>query len=151
MLGVVFRAYAKAADHVLGDLPGGPRGYQVLSSAIGEPARNQGSIGADLGIDRTILTYLIDDLEKAELVARRPDPADRRSRLVVATAKGRETWESRREALEHVEAHVLGALPAGGAESFRSMLQTVACSAQARDPLTDLCEAVTEARGEKRP
>ncbi|MEU4159456.1 MarR family transcriptional regulator [Actinoplanes sp. NPDC026670] len=151
MLGVVFRAYAKAADHVLGDLPGGPRGYQVLSAAVGEPSRNQGAIGADLGIDRTILTYLIDDLEKAELVARRPDPADRRSRLVVATDKGRETWQSRREALKHVEAHVLGALPAAGAESFRGLLQAVACSAQARDPLTDLCEAVSAVRGEGPP
>jgi DNA-binding MarR family transcriptional regulator len=148
MLGVVFRAYAKAADHALGDLPGGPRGYQVLSAAVGEPPRNQGAIGADLGIDRTILTYLIDDLEKAELVARRPDPADRRSRLVVATTKGRETWQSHRDALRHVEAHVLGALPADGAESFRSLLQAVACSAQARDPLTDLCEAVNAVRGE---
>ncbi len=151
MLGVVFRAYAKAADHVLGDLPGGPRGYQVLSAAIGEPPRNQGAIGADLGIDRTILTYLIDDLERAELVARRPDPADRRSRLVVATAKGHETWQARRDALRRVEAHVLGALPPADAESFRVLLQAVACGAQARDPLTDLCEAVTEARtGEAR-
>jgi DNA-binding MarR family transcriptional regulator len=149
MLGVVFRAYAKAADHALGDLPGGPRGYQVLSAAVGEPPRNQGAIGADLGIDRTILTYLIDDLERAELVARRPDPADRRSRLVVATTKGRETWQARRDALHHVEAHVLSALPPADAESFRRHLQTVACSAQALDPLTDLCEAVTAARGDK--
>ena len=50
MLGVVFRAYAKAADHALSDLPGGPRRYQVLSAAVGEPPRNQGAIGQDLGI-----------------------------------------------------------------------------------------------------
>jgi DNA-binding MarR family transcriptional regulator len=127
----------------LGDLPG----YQVLSAAVGEPPRNQGAIGADLGIDRTILTYLIDDLERAELVARRPDPADRRSRLVVATTKGRETWQTRRDSLQHVEAHVLGALAPTDAESFRGLLQTIACSAQSLDPLTDLCEAVAAARG----
>jgi DNA-binding MarR family transcriptional regulator len=148
MLGVVFRAYAKAADHALSDLPGGPRGYQVLSVAIGEPSRNQGAIGQDLGIDRTILTYLIDDLERAGLVARRPDPADRRSRLVVATARGRETWQSRRDALQHVEAHVLSALAPEDAGRFRDLLQAVACNAQRLDPLTDLCQAVTAARGE---
>jgi DNA-binding MarR family transcriptional regulator len=149
MLGVVFRAYAKAADHALSDLPGGPRGYQVLSAATGEPPRNQGAIGQDLGIDRTILTYLIDDLERAGLVARRPDPADRRSRLVIATAKGHETWQARREALQHVEAHVLGALGPEDADRFRGLLQAIACNAQHLDPLTDLCEAVTAARGEE--
>jgi DNA-binding MarR family transcriptional regulator len=148
MLGVVFRAYAKAADHALSDLPGGPRGYQVLSAAIGDPPRNQGAIGQDLGIDRTILTYLIDDLERAELVARRPDPADRRSRLVMATPKGHETWRVRREALQHVEAHVLGGLAPEDGERFRGLLQAIACNAQRLDPLTDLCEAVGTARGE---
>ncbi|MEV4279125.1 MarR family winged helix-turn-helix transcriptional regulator [Actinoplanes xinjiangensis] len=148
MLGVVFRAYAKAADHALGDLPGGPRGYQVLSAAVGEPPRNQGAIGAELGIDRTILTYLIDDLERAGLVARHPDPADRRSRLVIATTEGHETWQSHRDALQHVEAHVLSALAPADAASFRGLLQSIACSAQARDPLTDLCEAVAQVRPE---
>ncbi|SDT31242.1 DNA-binding transcriptional regulator, MarR family [Actinoplanes derwentensis] len=145
MLGVVFRAYAKAADHVLSDLPGGPRGYQVLTSAVGDPPRNQVAIGQELGIDRTILTYLIDDLEKQDLVARRPDPADRRSRLVVATEKGREIQAAHREALRHVETHVLGTLPAEDSVAFRALLQRVACEAQTRDPLKDLCEIAAEA------
>jgi len=80
MLGVVFRAYVKASDHALRDLPGGPRGYQILTAAVGEPPRNQGAIAEDLGIDRTVLTYLIDDLERLDLVARRPDPAEVQAR-----------------------------------------------------------------------
>lgn len=144
MLGVVFRAYAKAADHVLGDLPGGPRGYQVLGAAVGDRPRNQVAIGQELGIDRTILTYLIDDLEKQDLVARRPDPADRRSRLVVATEHGREVWAVHRDALQRVEAHVLGTLPGEESATFRDLLQRVACDAQTRDPLKNLCDVVTE-------
>jgi DNA-binding MarR family transcriptional regulator len=148
MLGVVFRAYVKAADHALDGLPGGPRGYQVLTAAVGEPARNQGAIAEELGMDRTVLTYLIDDLERLDLVARRPDPADRRSRLVTATGPGHAEWQRRRDALRRVEAHVLGPLPAADAEVFLGLLQRLACRAQALDPLTDLCEAASQVKQE---
>jgi DNA-binding MarR family transcriptional regulator len=144
MLGVVFRAYVKASDHALHDLPGGPRGYQVLTAAADEPPRNQGAIAEELGLDRTVLTYLIDDLERLDLVARRPDPADRRSRLVTATARGRTEWRRRRDALREVEEHVLSPLPAADTAVFLGLLQRLACRAQALDPLTDLCEAARE-------
>ena len=35
-LGVVFRRYAKAAAAALEDVPGGPRGYQVLATTNSE-------------------------------------------------------------------------------------------------------------------
>ncbi|WP_238433467.1 MarR family winged helix-turn-helix transcriptional regulator [Micromonospora tarensis] len=71
MLGIVFRGYVRAAEHVLTDIPGGPRGYHLLTAAISGPARNQGALAEELGIDRTVLTYLIDDLERPGFVARR--------------------------------------------------------------------------------
>jgi DNA-binding MarR family transcriptional regulator len=142
MLGVVFRAYVKAVDHVISDLPGGPRGYQLLAAAVRDEAGNQGAIAEELGIDRTVLTYLIDDLERLELVVRRPDPADRRSRLIVATDNGRAVWEQRQEALRRVESHLLSALAPEDAATFRALLQRLACGAQARDPVESLCEVV---------
>ena len=148
MLGVVFRAYIKASDHALRDLPGGPRGYQVLTAAAGDPPRNQGAIAEELGIDRTVLTYLIDDLEKLGLVARHPDPADRRSRLVVATDKGRATWRRLQDELRRVEAHVLSPLPAADATSFRALLRQLACRAQSLDPITDLCEVAQKVKAD---
>ncbi|MGC5051782.1 MarR family winged helix-turn-helix transcriptional regulator [Micromonospora sp. DT48] len=150
MLGVVFRAYIRAADHAVGDLPGGPRGYQVLTSADREPARNQGAIAEELGIDRTVLTYLIDDLERDGLVVRRPDPADRRSRLVTLTEAGREAARQRRTALEAVESRLLRELSPEQAGTLRTLLRQVACAAQAVDPLTDLCQ-VAEAAVERPP
>jgi DNA-binding MarR family transcriptional regulator len=151
MLGVVFRAYVKASDHALRDLPGGPRGYQVLTAAVGDPPRNQGAIAEDLGIDRTVLTYLIDDLERLDLVARRPDPADRRSRLVVATGAGRTTWQRRQDELRRVEAHVLSPLPDADAASFLALLRQLACRAQTLDPLSDLCEVAQRVKSDERP
>jgi DNA-binding MarR family transcriptional regulator len=144
MLGVVFRAYVKAAELALHDLPGGPRGYQVLTAAVGEPPQNQGAIAEELGIDRTVLTYLIDDLERLNLVTRRPDPADRRSRLVVATGQGRAAWQQRQDALRHVEAHVLSPLSPADTTTFLALLQQLACQAQALDPLSNLCEVALQ-------
>jgi DNA-binding MarR family transcriptional regulator len=151
MLGVVFRAYVKASDHALRDLPGGPRGYQILTAAVGGPPRNQGAIAEDLGIDRTVLTYLIDDLERLDLVARRPDPADRRSRLVVATAEGRATWQRLQDELSRVEAHVLSPLSAADTATFQSLLRELACQAQNLDPLTSLCQVAVLASGGQTP
>ncbi|MFJ6169297.1 MarR family winged helix-turn-helix transcriptional regulator [Micromonospora orduensis] len=151
MLGIVFRGHVKAAEHALTDFPGGPRGYQVLTAAVNGPARNQGAIAEELGIDRTVLTYLIDDLEGPGFVARRADPADRRNRLVDVTDAGRAAWEQRRRALRQVESHLLGALTPAESATLRALLQRVACSTQATDPLRDLCEVVEQVRPEPDP
>src|ERR1700687_2849425 len=72
-LGVIFRAYIKAANAVVCDIPGGPRGYQILVAAVQHQADRQGALAQRLGVDRTVMTYLIDDLEEAGLVERRAD------------------------------------------------------------------------------
>jgi DNA-binding MarR family transcriptional regulator len=146
MLGVVFRSYVKGADTAVSDLPGGPRGYQVLTSAVQDGACNQGTIALRLGIDRTVLTYLIDDLEHLDLVERRPDPSDRRSRLVEATDNGRAVWAKHREALGHLETQILGALAPDDAARLRTLLRHVACRLQALDPPENLCEVVQQAQ-----
>ncbi|MFF4880694.1 MULTISPECIES: MarR family winged helix-turn-helix transcriptional regulator [unclassified Micromonospora] len=151
MLGIVFRGYVRAAEHALTDFPGGPRGYQVLTAAINGPTRNQGAIAEELGMDRTVLTYVIDDLERPGFVARRADPADRRSRLVDVTDAGRAAWEQRRRALRQVESHLLGALSPAESATLRALLQRVACSAQAVDPLRDLCEVVAQVQPDPTP
>lgn len=153
-LGVVFRAYARAAGEAVSDVPGGPRGFQVLAAAAQEVAANQGTLGQHLGIDRTVLTYLIDDLERAGLVERRPDPADRRSRRIVATDQGREVLIQRQEILRKVESHLLGVLGADTA-TFRILLQRLASHANALAPLSNACDvaadALDQATGEHTP
>jgi hypothetical protein len=76
-LGMIFRAYVEAAHAAVADLPGGPRGYQVLSAAAQGTVNSQLALAQHLGVDRTVMTYLLDDLEAACLIERRPDPADR--------------------------------------------------------------------------
>jgi len=146
-LGVVFRAYVKAVDEVLSHLPGGPRGYQVLAAAAQETTAGQGALAQRLGIDRTVMTYLIDDLERAGLVERRLDPDDRRNKRIVATALGRERSEAARSRLKAVEDHVLAALEPGDRSTFRGFLQRLAVRAQAADPVRDACQVVEELDG----
>ncbi|NUR51901.1 MAG: winged helix-turn-helix transcriptional regulator, partial [Hamadaea sp.] len=88
-LGVLLRAYQSTVVTELGDFPHGPRGYQTLTEVVRGEHPSQLALAAYLGIDRTVMTYLIDDLVTAGLVERQLNPADRRQRKVVATAAGR--------------------------------------------------------------
>ncbi|GAA0831388.1 MarR family winged helix-turn-helix transcriptional regulator [Streptosporangium amethystogenes subsp. fukuiense] len=143
-LGVVFRAYIRTVDALFGHLPGGPRGYQVLAAAAQELPGGQGALAQRLGIDKTVMTYLLDDLEQAGLVERRPDPADRRNKRVVATEHGRATWADAQTRLEHAEDHVLAPLEEADRSVFRELLRRLAVQADSLDPVHDTCRLVTE-------
>jgi DNA-binding MarR family transcriptional regulator len=144
-LGVVFRAYASAAHAAVADLPGGPRGYQVLSAAARSEVGSQLALAQYLGIDRTVMTYLLDDLEGEGLIERRPDPSDRRARRIVATAKGIELLVTLEERLRAAEAHLLAPLDADARETFRSQVQLIAARANALDPVDTPCDLADQA------
>jgi MarR family transcriptional regulator, transcriptional regulator for hemolysin len=143
-LGRVFRAYIKMFHAVLDDLPGGPRGYQILTSATRGAPQSQLALAQHLGIDRTVMTYLLDDLVEAGLVERQPDPADRRVRHVVATAKGRDLLHDLERQLSHAEDHLLAPLIEQERSTLRDMLRRVAEDVQGYDPVTDTCEVVQD-------
>ena len=143
-LGVVFRAYVKASGAVMADVPGGHRGYQVLTAAARDEAPSQSALGAQLGIDRTVLTYLLDDMERADLVARKPDPADRRTRQIVATEPGRALLRTLEERLAHAEAHILSGLPTREQATLKKLLTRLAAHTNALDPVDDTCAVVAD-------
>jgi DNA-binding MarR family transcriptional regulator len=139
-LGVVLRAYATAARAAVADLPGGPRGYQVLSAAAQGAVGSQLALAQHLGVDRTVMTYLLDDLEAASLIERRADPADRRARRVVATQRGTELLATLNDRLRAVEADVLAPLDLETRETFRAQVRLLATRADALDPLDSPCD-----------
>ena len=143
-LGVVFRRYARTAAIALKSVPGGPRGYQVLAAATSGEPRRQLSLAQQLGIDRTVMTYLLDDLEQAGLVERKPDPSDRRARLIVPTARGRSVMEDLEARLAAAEREVLGGLEESERLLFRTLLQRVAVTAEAVESLGDVCSLAEE-------
>ncbi|MFF3443071.1 MarR family winged helix-turn-helix transcriptional regulator [Streptosporangium sp. NPDC002721] len=143
-LGVVFRSYVRTANALVSHLPGGPRGYQVLVAAVQGLPGGQGALAQRLGVDKTVMTYLLDDLEKAGLVERRPDPADRRNKRVVATELGRRTWTDTQSRLEHAEEHVLAPLDPADRSVFRELLRKLAVRADSLDPEHNTCRLVEE-------
>jgi DNA-binding MarR family transcriptional regulator len=143
-LGVVFRAYVKATNAAVGDLPGGHRGYQVLAAATRDDPRSQSALCQQLGIDRTVMTYLLDDLEEANLVARRQAPTDRRTRHVVATETGRARLADLDRRLAHAEAHVLASLSATERQTLKSLLGSLANHVNALDPVDSTCAVVED-------
>jgi DNA-binding MarR family transcriptional regulator len=147
-LGTVFRAYVAAAHEAVADLPGGPRGYQVLSAAAQGAVGSQLALAQLLGIDRTVMTYLLDDLEAANLIERRPDPADRRARRVVATQRGTDLLAELHVRLRAAEAFVLLPLSPEASESFRAQVRLLATRLDALDPLESPCELAEEVGAE---
>ena len=139
-LGVVFRAYVMAAHNAVAELPGGPRGYQVLASAAQSAVGSQLALAQHLGIDRTVMTYLLDDLETAGLIERRPDPADRRARRIVATPRGVELLVTLDARLRAAEAHLLDPLDETARRLFRTQVRQLATRLNALDPLDNPCE-----------
>jgi DNA-binding MarR family transcriptional regulator len=147
-LGMLFRAYVKAAHAAVADLPGGPRGYQVLSAATHGTVVSQLALAQHLGVDRTVMTYLLDDLEAAGLIQRRPDPADRRARRVVATRRGTELLETLDHRLRAAEARLLAPLDDGAREAFRSQLRLLATQINVVDPPDSPCELADQVDAE---
>lgn len=125
-LGRVARAHLRATQSVVAGLPGGPRGYQVLAAAARGEAGSQLALAQWLGVDRTVMTYLLDELQAATLVERRPDPADRRARRIVLTDHGRSTLCDLERRLREVEQHVLAPLAAEEQDVLRALLRRLA-------------------------
>jgi DNA-binding MarR family transcriptional regulator len=143
-LGMIFRAYVKAAHAAVADLAGGPRGYQVLSAAAQGAVGSQLALAQHLGVDRTVMTYLLDDLEAAGLIERRPDPADRRARRIVSTQQGTELLASLNDRLRAAEAHLLAPLDAETRDAFRAQVRLLATQLDALDSPDSPCDLADE-------
>jgi DNA-binding MarR family transcriptional regulator len=146
-LGTVFRRYLDASRIALADVPGGPRGFQVLAAVARDQAGTQLALARHLGIDRTVMTYLLDDLERAGLVQRVPDPQDRRARRVRATAAGEVLLADLVERRAQVEADLLSGLPDAEREALRSTLGWLALRLDSSASAGGACAAAEELDG----
>jgi DNA-binding MarR family transcriptional regulator len=90
-----------------------------------EPESQQ-QLARRLGIDRTTMVGLIDTLEASELVARRPDPEDRRRNVIELTTAGRRTLRTATHASDRAEQRLLAALDQTEAAQLRNLLRRIA-------------------------
>ncbi|HEV2633797.1 MAG TPA: MarR family transcriptional regulator [Actinocrinis sp.] len=140
LLAQCFRAHLSSIDQATADLPHGPRGYQVLAGAVHRSSRSQAELAKQLGLDRTVMVYLVDDLERAGLVERLPDPNDRRSRLIRATAVGTARLAELDAAVQDAEARLLSPLSGQDQARLHTMLrEIVAAHHAAGAPVEEPC------------
>ena len=91
----------------------------------GDGPASQGEVARRLGVDRTTMVALIDELQGKGLVLRRQDPDDRRKNAVELTDAGRRALEEADRAADEVERAFLAPLTAAEAEQFRRALQAL--------------------------
>jgi DNA-binding MarR family transcriptional regulator len=127
---LVSAAFRRVATESVADLPGGARGYLILVALAGGEPPSQLALAREVSLDRTVMTYLLDDLEAHELITRRPDPRDRRARQVLLTETGRTRLKEVRYGLAAAEARLLVDLSEQDAEHLRDLLSRVARTAQ---------------------
>jgi DNA-binding MarR family transcriptional regulator len=96
--------------------------------AVREGAIQQ-ELGSAMGIDRSTMVSLIDELEAAGLAERRPHPKDRRAREISITPKGRRLLAQARQMARQTEDEVLGGLTAKERSQLLELLRRAFSSA----------------------
>jgi DNA-binding MarR family transcriptional regulator len=89
----------------------------------------QQELGSVMGIDRSTMVSLIDELEAAGLAERRPHPKDRRAREISITPKGRRLLAQARQMARQTEDEVLGGLTAKERSQLLELLRRAFSSA----------------------
>jgi DNA-binding MarR family transcriptional regulator len=87
---------------------------------------SQQEVARRLGVDRTTMVDLVDELEAKGLVQRRQDRADRRRNVVALTPAGTAALEGASRATRDAEQRFLAALSGAQAAAFREALHAVA-------------------------
>jgi len=119
---ILTRAYLGVISPIVDGLPHGPRGYHTLGAVIRGDHPSQLALATWLGIDRTVMTYLLDDLVAAGLVERQQNPTDRRQRRIVVTPQGMRTRAELESKIRQAEDELLGQLENHERESLRDLL-----------------------------
>lgn len=78
-----------------------------------------------LGIDRTTMVALLDSLEKKGIIARQPDPADRRRNVVELTEQGVKTYDAAEAVHNDIETEFLAPVSAAAAIELRRTLRVL--------------------------
>ena len=143
-IGLLFRTWQAGAADALSGLPHGARGFQILVTVTEAEPPTQAALAAHLGIDRTVLTYVLDDLVGAGLLERKMDSSDRRVRRLVATTAGRKQLKNLEKKVAEAEAKLLAGLTPEEQATLRGLLDRAAAQIHLRDPGHDACSAVAD-------
>lgn len=143
-LGVLLRAYERAMASAVAGVPHEFRGFLVLREVVRGAHPSQAALATSLGIDRTVMTYLLDDLERDGLVERRVAEDDRRQRRVLPTTEACTLLAELEHRVAHAEDTVFAALPPADRTVVGTLLRRAACEYRDAEP-GDPCTLVEQA------
>ena len=98
-------------------------GYVVLLALDRSSMRTQAALAAAIGADKSRIIRTLDDLQDDGYIERRPDPDDRRVRLLAITDAGRRVKAAVQEEIQRGEERWLGELDAGERRVFLRVLE----------------------------
>ena len=98
-------------------------GYAVLLALDESPVRTQAALAESIGADKTRIIRTLDDLQDRGFIERRPDPEDRRVRLLAITEQGRTVKDAAQTEIQRGEEHRLAVLSADERRVFLRALR----------------------------
>jgi DNA-binding MarR family transcriptional regulator len=126
LLHFAFRAVVKGPDAILARRRLGRVHHRILFFVARFPDRTVGELFATLGVTKQALHGPLQALQRAKLVAARPDPANRRLRRLTLTAAGAALEDRLSGAQRQMFARVFGEVGARAAEDWRAVMRALA-------------------------
>jgi DNA-binding MarR family transcriptional regulator len=102
-----------------------PREWAALNCLDEQHGLSQKEVAELLGIDRTRMVALVDELQAKGWVERRPQPGDRRKNIVTLTSSGRDLMQRGERAIDDCERRFLAALSESDAQLLKHALDAV--------------------------
>jgi DNA-binding MarR family transcriptional regulator len=103
-------------------------GYIVLGALNRSPVRSQAALADAIGADKTRIIATLDELQERGYIERRPDPDDRRVRLLALTESGRAVKDAAQAAIQRGEERWLERLSANDRHVFLRILRQLSAA-----------------------
>jgi DNA-binding MarR family transcriptional regulator len=117
--------YARLTSAELEPLGTSPREWAALNCLDEQPGRSQREVADLLGVDRTTMVALVDELQAKGWVRRRPQHDDRRKNTVGLTKKGRDVRQRGARLIDDCERRFLAVLSESDAAQLKNALAAV--------------------------
>lgn len=102
-----------------------PRTFSALSVVVGFPNISQSDLARMIGIERSGLVAIIDDLESCGFLSRLLVPGDRRMHALVATDAGHAAYRATLATVQAHEDRLLGDLTAAEKDTLTRLLKKI--------------------------
>ena len=126
LIGRVAKELSRAFDDVLVAAGGSSPTWQVLRALSTGDHRTQAELAAAIGVRQPTLTHHLDALERAGLVNREREAANRRVQRVTVTESGRQLFLRLRRAAASFDGRLRAGLDDGDVAELRRLLAQLA-------------------------